>query len=74
MPRAEQSCTDGEGTVVPTGTWREEVSPPQPEAHQGHGVEVGEPLLLLRGDGQQGAQCVQLRVDLVPTSLGGALG
>lgn len=59
---------------MPVGTWREEVSSPKLEAHQGHGVEVGEPLLLLRGDGQQRAQCLQLRIDLVPTCLGGTLG
>lgn len=59
---------------MPAGTWREEVSAPEPEAHQGHGVEVGEALLLPRRDGQQGAQRLQLRVDLVPASLRGALG
>lgn len=56
------------------GTWREELSPPQAEAHQGHGVQVGQALLLLRRDGQQGAQCLQLRIDLVSASLGGTLG
>lgn len=50
------------------------MSAPQPEAHQGHGVQVGEALLLPRRDGQQGAQRLQLRVDLVPASLRGALG
>ena len=56
------------------GTWGEQLGPPQLEAHQGHGVEVGEPLLLPRGDGQQGAQRLQLHVDLVPAGLGGTLG
>lgn len=73
----EQCPTQSQASVEygsAEGTWREELSPPQPEAHQGHGVEVGEPLLLLCRDGQQEAQCLQLRIDLVSASLGGTLG
>lgn len=73
----EQCPTQSQASVEygsAEGTWREELSPPQPEAHQGHGVEVREPLLLLCRDGQQGAQRLQLRIDLVSASLGGTLG
>lgn len=52
-----------------TGVWRltlEENRLPDVGADGGHGVQVGESLLVLLGDGQQGAHIPDLMIDVVP--------
>lgn len=47
---------------------------PDVGADGSHGVEVGETLLVLPGDGQESTHVPDLVVDVVPSGFGGSLG
>lgn len=47
---------------------------PDVGADGGHGVQVGETLLVLLGDGQQGAHIPDLMIDVVPPGFGCSFG
>ena len=60
-----------------TEAWRltlEENRLPDVGADGGHGVQVGEALLVLLGDGQQGAHVPDLVIDVVPPGFGRSFG